>query len=202
MRFTEHVLSLDKSCNHYTGLPTVSIFSHTLTFLDPGVLGENLVLYNNQEVKGDSNRGRKRNLSPVEGLLLTLVRLKRNFDIKHFTFLFEVSEGTITNTVNTWVNYMYVKFGSICIWPTREAVTDAMPASMKKKFPNVRCIIDCVEFKVAVPTSLVLHKQMYSEYKSHTTVKVLVGIAPGGGFTFVSAAYPGNISDKHIRFFN
>ncbi|XP_057294615.1 uncharacterized protein LOC130623142 [Hydractinia symbiolongicarpus] len=69
---------------------------------------------------------------------------------------------------------------------------------MKDKFPNVRCIIDCVEFKIAVPSSLVIHKLMYSDYKSHTTVKVLVGIAPGGGFTFVSSAYPGSISDKNI----
>ncbi|XP_057310281.1 uncharacterized protein LOC130648258 [Hydractinia symbiolongicarpus] len=65
-----------------------------------------------------------------------------------------------------------------------------MPASMKERFANVRCIIDCVKFKIAVPSSLYLHKMMYSEYKSHTIVKVLVGIAPGGSFTFISSAYP------------
>ena len=37
---------------------------------------------------------------------------------------------------------------------------------------------------------------MYSDYKSHTTVKTLVGIALGGGFTFISNIYPGSISDK------
>jgi len=60
------------------------------------------------------------------------------------------------------------------------------------------CIIDCVEFKVETPSSLFIHKMMYSDYKSHTTVKALVGIAPGGGFTFVSNIYPGSISDKEI----
>ena len=69
---------------------------------------------------------------------------------------------------------------------------------MKEKYPNVRCIIDCVEFKIETPSSLVLHKMMYSDYKSHTTVKTLVGIAPGGGFTFISNTYPGSISDKEI----
>ena len=39
---------------------------------------------------------------------------------------------------------------------------------------------------------------MYSDYKSHTTVKVLVGITPGGGFTFISSAFPGSTSDKQI----
>ncbi|XP_065667766.1 uncharacterized protein LOC136088048 [Hydra vulgaris] len=73
-----------------------------------------------------------------------------------------------------------------------------MPQSMNDKFPNIKCIIDCVEIKVAVPQSLTVHKLLYSDYKSHTTVKILVGIAPGGGFTFISAAYPGSISDKEL----
>ncbi|XP_057297120.1 uncharacterized protein LOC130626026 [Hydractinia symbiolongicarpus] len=149
-------------------------------------------------VKGDSQRGRPRILSPLESFLLTLVRIRRNFDIFHLSYIFQVSEATVTNTVLTWINYMYVKFGSICIWPTRQQVKDVMPKSMMEKFPNVRCIIDCVEFKIAVPALLVVHKLMYSDYKSHTTVKVLVGIAPGGGFTFISSAFPGSISDKNI----
>ena len=93
---------------------------------------------------------------------------------------------------------MYVKFGSICIWPSSLAVKQILPQSMKEKFPNVRCTVDCVEFKVTVPSSLTLHKMLYSDYKSHTTVKVLVGIVPGGGFSFVSSAFPGSISDKNI----
>ena len=93
---------------------------------------------------------------------------------------------------------MYLKLGYIPIWPTQEQIRKIMPKSMKDKLPNVRCIIDCVEFKVVVPSSLFQHKMMYSNYKSHTTVKALVGIAPGGGFTFVSSLYPGSISDKDI----
>ena len=73
-----------------------------------------------------------------------------------------------------------------------------MPNSMKEKLPYVKCTIDCVEFKIAVPSSLVLHKSIYSDYKSHTTVKKLAGIASGGGFTFISAVFPGSISDKDI----
>ena len=69
---------------------------------------------------------------------------------------------------------------------------------MKEKFPNVKRIIDCVEFKIAVPSSLVLHKLMYPDYKCQTAVKALVGIAPEGGFTFISSVFPGSISDKDI----
>ena len=134
----------------------------------------------------------------MQSFILTLVRLRKDFDVHHLAYLFRVSEGTVTNTFITWINFMYVKFGSICIWPYSLAVKQKLPHSMKEKFPNVRCIGDCVEFKVAVPSSLTLHKMLYSDYKSHTTVKVLVGIVPGGGFSFVSSAFPGSISDKNI----
>ena len=72
---------------------------------------------------------------------------------------------------------------------------------MKKKFPNVKCFIDCVELKIAVPSPLVLHKLMYSGYKSHTTVKALIEIAPDGGFIFIFCfifVFPGSISGKDI----
>ena len=66
-----------------------------------------------------------------------------------------------------------------------EHVARRMPRSMKEKFPNVKCIIDCVEFRVETASSLVFHKLFYSDYKSQTTVKCLVGICPGGGFSFI-----------------
>ena len=118
--------------------------------------------------------------------MLTLVRLRRNFDLNHLCFLYGISEGTVSNTISTWINYMYLHLGSICIWPSREQIAKIMPSSTKEKYTNVWCIIDCVEFNIETPSSLVLHKMMYSDYKSHTTVKTLVGIAPGDGFTFIS----------------
>ena len=74
-----------------------------------------------------------------------------------------------------------------------------MPNSMNENFPNAKCIIDSVELKIAVPSSLVLYKLMYPDYKSHATVKTFVGIAPGGRFTFISSVFPGNISGKYIK---
>ena len=62
----------------------------------------------------------------------------------------------------------------------------------------VRCIIDRVEFKVVVASSLTRHKMLYSDYKIHTTVKVVIGIMPGCGLSFVSFAFPGGDSDKSI----
>ena len=196
--FAEHVMMNDKNINHYTGFPSKQVFDSVYEYLDPGLHGENLVLFNSQNANESENRGRPRILSPLHAFVLTLVRLRRNFDVVHLSYLFKVSEGTVSNTVSTWINFLYIKLGSIPIWPSLQSVKLNMPQSMREKFPNVKCIIDCVEFKVSVPSSLTLHKMMYSDYKSHTTIKVLVGIAPGGGFTFISSSFPGSISDKQI----
>ena len=44
---------------------------------------------------------------------------------------------------------------------------------MKEKFLNVKCIIDGVEFKIALLSSFAFHKLVNSDYKSHTAVKVI-----------------------------
>ena len=80
-------------------------------------------------------------LTTMQSFILTLARLRRNFDVHHLAYLFRVSE--------------------------------------------------CRH-------SLTLHKILFSDYKSYTTVKVLVVIVPGGGFSFVSYAFPGSIFDKSI----
>ena len=194
--FDQYVLQNDKLCNLYTGFPTNIILQAVFEYLEPGESGENVVLYNSQKAKQDETQGRKRMLTIMQSFILTLVRLQRNFDVHHLAQLFRVSEGTVTNTFITWINFTYVQFGSICIWLSSLAVKQKLPHSMNEKFPNVRCIVDCIEFKVAVPSSLNLHKMLYSDYKSHTTGKVLVGIVPDGGFSFISSAFPASISDK------
>ena len=112
------------------------------------------------------------------------------------SYLFDVADSTISNTFLTWINFLYLRLGSLPIWPELKDIK--LPESMKEKYPNCKTIIDCVEFKVEIPSSLYTHKMFYSDYKSHTTVKALVGIIPGGGFSFVSSLYPGSISDKEI----
>ena len=100
-------------------------------------------------------RGRKCALSP---LVLTLVRLQCNFSI-----IISFQDSTINTLVTTWINFMYVKLGSLSIWPSQETLQRIFPNSMKEKYHDVRCIrciIDCVEFKtVIVVTSVISNAQ-------------------------------------------
>jgi len=49
-----------------------------------------------------------------------------------------------------------------------------------------------------MPKSLRLNSELFSSYKNHTTLKGLIGIAPGGTITFISQPYTGHISDREI----
>ena len=58
-----------------------------------------------------------------------------------------------------------------------------------KKFPNTRITIDCTEFFIEIPSSLVNQTITYSSYKSHNTLKLVVGISPTGVVTFLSRVW-------------
>ena len=63
--------------------------------------------------------------------------------------------------------------------------------------PNSVAIIDGTEIFIQQPSNLATQKSSYSDYKSHTTVKYLVGIDTFTGvLAFVSARFSGNSSDR------
>ena len=41
---------------------------------------------------------------------------------------------------------------------------------------------------------------MQFDYKTHATLKAVVGVAPSGELIFSFSVFPGSISDKHIAF--
>lgn len=194
-QFKARILSDDEECNHNTGFPTVDRLLAYYEMLDPGENGENMLMARSQNKVVER---RPRALSPLEGFLLFLCRIRRGFSMRHLCFLFAISMGTVNSTFSMWLSFTYLKCASISWWPSKDTVIRCMPNSMKEKFPTVRVILDCAEFPAENPSSLQLQKLFYSSYKSRVTLKVLLGIMPGGGFTFVSAAYPGSISDRDI----
>lgn len=83
--------------------------------------------------------------------------------------------------------------------PSREEIKKNLPALFRSPpFNSVRCIIDCSEIFIDRPTSLSARAMTYSNYKSHNTIKFLVGISPTGSITFFSKSWGGRASDKTI----
>ena len=111
---------------------------------------------------------------------------------------FGISQASVSRLMITWANYLYCMFGSIPLWPSRAAIDANMPQCFKSTYPRTRVILDCTVIKVQTPSSKVLNSKTYSNYKSHTTFKGLIGIPPCGMVSFLSSLYTGAISDKEI----
>ena len=206
----------DENISFYTGFPKYDTFVATYEFLNPGVEGENIRYCSSSErgipdafydqLEGDDleteqrndKQGRRRKLKPIEEFFMVMCRLRRGFALQHLSHLFGVATSTVSRIFTAWVNFMYLKFAQINIWPSREAVTKTMPEVFKDKYPSTRVIIDCTEIKCEMPSSLLLNTELFSSYKNHTTLKGLIGIAPNGAVTFISQLYTGSISDREI----
>ena len=57
-------------------------------------------------------------------------------------------------------------------------------------------IIDCTEIFIKQPQNQLTQAQVYSNYKSHNTIKYLTGITPAGAVSFLSYGWGRRDSDK------
>jgi len=137
-------------------------------------------------------------LSVGDEFLMMLMRLRMGLTEIDLAERFNISESTVSLILVTWLNYMYIILGSLKIWPHRKIILDNCPEGFKEKYPNTLIIIDATELKIQVPSSLQKQSQTYSNYKSHNTLKCLLGVDPKGGIIFVSQLYEGSISDKEL----
>ena len=138
-------LSGDESISFYTGFPNLQTFQATLVYLNPGN-GQNIRYsrLTNKKVQahhydGDNQKnksGRKRTLKPGDDFFLVMCRLRQGFNEAHLAFLFGISQPTVSRIFVSWINFMYLRFGTINIWPNREEVDKSMPEDFKSKYPK------------------------------------------------------------------
>jgi hypothetical protein len=149
-------------------------------------------------IQEGTKKGRPKKLKPMTEFCMVMCRLRQGFQVHHLAQLFGVANSTISRSFTAWINFMYLKFGQINIWPSRDVVKETMTEAFKAKYTSTRVIIDCTEVKCEMPSSLLLNSEIFSSYKNHTTLKGLIGIAPNSSVTFISQLYTGSISDREI----
>ena len=155
---TERVFDLerfksDENISFYTGFSKYATFVATYEFLYPGVHGENIRYWSSSEraipaefydkveeedfetEQRNAKQGRRRKLKPVEEFFMVMCRLRRGFALQHLSHLFGVGTSTASRIFTAWVNFMYLKFAQINIWPSREVITKTMPGVFKDKYP-------------------------------------------------------------------
>ncbi|XP_060604959.1 uncharacterized protein LOC132757648 [Ruditapes philippinarum] len=171
---------------YYTGITYVNFF-FLFSFLFPNP--QETVKYGRKDTKLLSNEN---------ALLLVLCRLRHDFGLKDLAMRFSLSLQSTGIVFNKLLDILYFKFGQISLWPPRDDIISRMPAEFRKDCPTTLIMIDGTEFKTQVPNALALQSQMYSDYKSSTTLKALIGCDPSGSVIFISELFTGSISDKMI----
>lgn len=144
------------------------------------------------------NAIRNEALPLMDQFFMFLCRVRQGFPEQDLAIRFNISQSSVSIILITWSNYLYTMLGSLPIWPPRCVIDSNMPKCFKESNPHVRVILDCTEIKVQTPSSKVLNSETYSNYKSRTTFKSLIGITPCGAVSFISSLFTGSISDKAI----
>ena len=144
------------------------------------------------------NRPHIRAVPLIDELFMLIVRIRLGLFQHDLAHRLNIHISSVSRKIATWADYLYFWGGSQPIWPCRADVFAKMSGEFRKLYPTTRVILDCTEFFVETPSSLLLQSQLYSSYKSNTTLKSLIGISPHGAITFVSSLHLGAISDKEI----
>ena len=184
----------------YTGFKTYEMCKIFYTFLQPEA---NAIIYwgsvkNIDFTIEQSKYGRSRSLQPQEKLFLTLVQLCCGFQIEDLSVRFNISTSTISRIIITWIDFLYSRLEPLPIWSQRKTIDEFMPKALKELYPSTRCIVDCTEIFIEMPTSHRSQSATFSNYKHHNTAKGFIGISPSGSVTFVSELYTCRCNDKNI----
>lgn len=164
----------------FTGLQTWHILTSLYTYICPHI-------------------STRKTLTQFQMLVVTLMKMRLNLSNVFLSYIFHVSDSTISRTLSEMIDVMYTRMKSLIIWPSREALWKTMPMQFREHFgKKVTVIIDCFEIFIDRPSNLKARAETWSAYKHHNTIKYLIGITPQGTVSYISNAWGGRASDKHI----
>lgn len=120
-------------------------------------------------------------------LVVTVMKMRLNLSNVFLSYIFHVSDSTISRTLSEMIDVMYKRMKSLIIWPSREALWKTMPMQFREYFgKKVTVIIDCFEIFIDRPSNLKARAETWSAYKHHNTIKYLIGITPQGTVSYIS----------------
>ncbi|XP_063056368.1 uncharacterized protein LOC134450456 [Engraulis encrasicolus] len=172
----------DEKTRFYTGLPNFLVLMQIFRLCEPEITCCPLSV-----------------LSKFEQFILVLLRLRLNLPLKDLAFRFNISLSTASRVWYRLIDILYENLEFQLEWPKRHILHDTMPIVFREAFGcKVSVILDCFEVFIERPSNLLAQAQTWSNYKHHSTVKFLIGVAPQGFVTHISVVWGGRVSDKEL----
>ena len=113
---------------------------------------------------------------PLNVFFLMLCRLGLGLPEQDLAFRFQISQPTVSRIFNTCINFLFVIFSKVPLWPNQQTIDKYMPASFRALYPTTRCIIDATEIFMQMLSNPTAQQLTFSSYKNHNTLKAVVGI--------------------------
>ncbi|XP_066296152.1 uncharacterized protein [Branchiostoma lanceolatum] len=95
--------------------------------------------------KSPKKFGPARKLHSRDELILVLMKLRLDVTNTLLCDIFNISEGLCSTIINTWIPMLASHLKPLIFWPAKEAILQHMPPDLGKKYPQLRCTIDCTE---------------------------------------------------------
>ncbi|XP_063734613.1 uncharacterized protein LOC134861367 [Eleginops maclovinus] len=197
-RFGLHRLTAsDDSIRFYTRFASYQHFQAFWRLVEPAVKSKMVRITSSKTASNSSSSSPQTKLPAVDELLLFLMYLSVGLHLNDLAERFNIHRSTASRIVSTWTQFLYTLLGSKRLRLPSEVVRAHLPPEFAA-FADTQAVFDCTEIFCQTPSSLLLQSEVFSTYKSHPTLKAMIGMAPHGAITFVSGLYAGSISDREI----
>ena len=183
----------------YTGFVNYGTFMALFDYLEPKAAQMRYWRGGQVSAKQTKNYTSQKDnkLSKLDEFFMVMMRLRLGLLVEDISKRFGISVAEFSKIFITWINLLYHELTTLCQFTSKEKSQESLPNQFKN-FPHTRVIIDCTELFIQRPSSLEARRQTFSNNKHHNTFKFLIGISPNGAIIYVSRAWGGRASDKHI----
>lgn len=182
-RFTIETLACDdKKCRYFTGLSSGSVLKKLYQELCDIIPTFDAI--NKEQI-----------------FILTLRKIRLNEPFATLSYLYNLHPTTISNYFYETLHSIYPQMKKLIHFPPRHVLKKHMPLKFLQKYSDkITIIIDCFEIMMESPNSskMKARANVFSNYKKHNTVKILIGVSCSGCILFISNGFGGRISDKEI----
>ncbi|KAE8586432.1 hypothetical protein XENTR_v10021669 [Xenopus tropicalis] len=199
--FVERFSSDSSHINFYTGFKDYNTFKDVFITLTQAE--GNMIKWRQCQHKGDTSvtedlGTEEESMLVIDQFFLFLCKVRQGFYDQDLAVRFNICQSRVTRIIITWANYLYLVLGEVPLWRSRPSASQDVPDCFKASYPQARVILHSAEIKVQTNNPSSVSSQLYSYYRSQTTYKGLLGIAPHGAVIFISPLYSSSASKRDI----